>query len=175
VAALLHADLARQRRDPERAITFAQKAQASLTDADQALHAMVGWQLAMADWMRGRPAPAERILAEIVTEPYLLSFRPWYDLGHVQQTQGRLGAAADMLSSVGYSGRGWRWPRAGPPTPPAGCGSAGWGSTTSSATSKSGSTWCWPGCCWPSNALLRHCGCWRGCTPWRQRRGGWAA
>jgi LuxR family maltose regulon positive regulatory protein len=120
VTALLHADLARQRRDPERAITFAQKAQASLTDADQALHAMVGWQLAMADWMRGRPAQAERILAEIATEPYLLSFRPWYDLGHVQQTQGRLGAAlATFGRAVEVASEG------GQPLPLAGMGHVG--------------------------------------------------
>jgi LuxR family transcriptional regulator, maltose regulon positive regulatory protein len=92
-AVLLHAELARQRGDPERQAKFARQALASLTQKDHALQPIFRWELAIAEWMHGRSAQAERILAEVVTDRYLLSLRPWYDLGHVQQTQGRLGTA----------------------------------------------------------------------------------
>jgi LuxR family transcriptional regulator, maltose regulon positive regulatory protein len=118
--AQLRAELARQHRDPERAASFARRSLASLDEADRTSRLMVGWQLAMADWMRGRPAEAERALNEVVGDRYLLSVRPWYDLGHVQQTQGRLGAAlASFAHAVEVASE------AGHPLPLAGMGHAG--------------------------------------------------
>jgi LuxR family transcriptional regulator, maltose regulon positive regulatory protein len=96
--AQLRGELARQRRDPDRTTAFARRSLASLTEADRTSRVMVGWQLAMADWMRGQAAKAEHALAEIVADPFLLSVRPWYDLGRVQQAQGRLG---DALATFG--------------------------------------------------------------------------
>jgi tetratricopeptide (TPR) repeat protein len=56
------------------------------------------YHLAMADWLGGRVAEAERGLAEVVAErnaadERYLAVRACHDLGHVQQAQGRLGAA----------------------------------------------------------------------------------
>jgi LuxR family maltose regulon positive regulatory protein len=120
VIALLRAELARQRGDPEQAAALAHEVLASLTETDRALHAMVRWALAMADWMCGRPAQAEQTLAEVVTDRFLLSVRPWYDLGHVQQTQGRLGAA---LATFGHTVEVAS--EAGQPLPLAGLGHVG--------------------------------------------------
>jgi LuxR family maltose regulon positive regulatory protein len=116
----LHADLARQRGDLERAAAFAKRSLASLSEDDQALHAVVRWQLAMVDWMRGRPDKAEPVLTEIVTNPFLQSPRPWYDLGRVQQVQGRLGAALQVFGrAVEAASEG------GHPLPLAGIGHVG--------------------------------------------------
>jgi ATP/maltotriose-dependent transcriptional regulator MalT len=91
--AQLRGELARQRGDPERATAFIRQSLAALTEGDRASHALAQWGLAMADWQRGRLPQAERRLSGIVADPYLASLRPWYDLGHVQQAQGRLAAA----------------------------------------------------------------------------------
>jgi len=50
--AQLHAELARQHGDPERAVACIRQVMASLTEADRALHALARWQLAMAERLR---------------------------------------------------------------------------------------------------------------------------
>jgi ATP/maltotriose-dependent transcriptional regulator MalT len=96
--AFLRADLARLRGDPEGAVAFDQQAQAQLGEEDWLLGSQVAWNLAAADWLRGRPGQAEPALAEVVAarraagEGYL-AMRVGYDLGQVQRAQGRLGAA----------------------------------------------------------------------------------
>jgi ATP/maltotriose-dependent transcriptional regulator MalT len=118
--AQLRAELARQHGDPQRAATYTRQAMASLTEADRALHALARWQLAMADWMRGRLPQAERILVEVVTDRFLLSVRPWYDLGQIQQTRGHLG---DTLRTFGRTVE--IASEGGQPLPLAGMGHAG--------------------------------------------------
>jgi LuxR family maltose regulon positive regulatory protein len=107
--ALFRADLARQRGDPDRATAFARQALAQLTDDDRALRSMLTWHLAVADWQRGRVAQAERALAAVAAERLLASVRARYDLGQVQQAQGRLGAALatyrEMLGITSEAGR----------------------------------------------------------------------
>jgi LuxR family transcriptional regulator, maltose regulon positive regulatory protein len=98
--ALFRADYARLRGDYDSAFGFAQQALGSLTPADGFTHAMVRWQLSMANWMRGWVAEAERMLVEVASDPYLQSIRPWYELGRVQQAQGRLSAA---LATFGHA------------------------------------------------------------------------
>src|SRR5215213_1969424 len=56
------------------------------------------YHLAVADWLGGRLEAAERALAEVVAERLAageryLAVRAGWDLGHLQQAQGRLGAA----------------------------------------------------------------------------------
>jgi LuxR family transcriptional regulator, maltose regulon positive regulatory protein len=74
----------------------------------------VRWNLAVADWLRGRLGEAEQALAEVVTERRAagegyLAMRVCYDLGQVQRTQGRLGAALatyqQALEVAGEAGR----------------------------------------------------------------------
>jgi len=94
--AFLHAELARLRSDATRAVSCDQRAMTHLGEEDWLLRSQVAWNLAVADWLCGRPKEAEHALAEVVAErdrrePYIL--RPSYDLGQVRQAQGRLGAA----------------------------------------------------------------------------------
>jgi LuxR family transcriptional regulator, maltose regulon positive regulatory protein len=98
VLAVSHADLARLRGDPEREAAFAGQALAQLTDQDRLLGTFVRYHLGMADWLGGRLSNAERTLAEVVAEragagERYLAVRAGYDLGQVQQAQGRLDAA----------------------------------------------------------------------------------
>ncbi len=96
--AIARAGLARQRGDPEREYTFAQAALGQLTEQDELLRTVARYQVAFADWLSGRLAPAERALAEmfggrVVARRPDLALRAAFDLGGVQQAQGRLGAA----------------------------------------------------------------------------------
>jgi LuxR family transcriptional regulator, maltose regulon positive regulatory protein len=99
VTAVGRADLARLRGDPEREAAFARQALAHLTEQDgMQLGAFARYHLAMADWLGGRLDEAERGLAEVVADraaagERYLAVRAGWDLGHVQQAQGRLGAA----------------------------------------------------------------------------------
>lgn len=118
--AQLRAELARQHGDPELAVACVRQAMASLTEADRALQVLARWQLAMADSMRGRLPQAERMLAEVVNNRFLLSLRPWYDLGRIQQTRGQLGDALRTFGrAVELASEGGR------PLPLAGMGHAG--------------------------------------------------
>ena len=96
--AFLRAELARLRGDAERAVACDQQALAHLGEGDWLLRSMVAWNLAVAEWLRGRLEPAEHALAEVVAERQAagegyLAMRVCYDLGQVQRAQGRLDAA----------------------------------------------------------------------------------
>jgi len=96
--AFLHAELARLRGDAARAVSCDRQAMAHLSAEDWLLRSQVAWNLAVADWLRGRLTEAERALAEVVAERAAIAesyfiLRASYDLGQVQRAQGRLGAA----------------------------------------------------------------------------------
>jgi LuxR family maltose regulon positive regulatory protein len=96
--AFLRAELARLRGDAARAVSCDQRAMAHLGEEDWLLRSMVAWNLAVADWLRGRLKEAEHALAEVVAEraataESYFTVRAGYDLGQVQRAQGRLGAA----------------------------------------------------------------------------------
>jgi LuxR family transcriptional regulator, maltose regulon positive regulatory protein len=98
VLAVGHADLARLRGDAEGEAAFARAVLARLTDQDRLLGSFARYHLAMADWLGGRLREAERTLAQVVAERVAageryLAVRAGYDLGHLQQGQGRLGTA----------------------------------------------------------------------------------
>ncbi len=96
--AFLRADVARLRGDPVAAVAFDRQALTHLGERDWLLGSHVAWNLAVADWMSGRPRQAEQGLAEVVAvrraagEGYL-AMRVAYDLGQVQRARGRLAAA----------------------------------------------------------------------------------
>ena len=98
VTAVGRADLARLRGDPECEAAFARQALAHLTEQDgMQLGSFARYHLAVADWLGGRLEAAERTLAEVVADrsaagERYLAVRAGYDLGHIQQAQGRLGA-----------------------------------------------------------------------------------
>ena len=112
--AFLRAELARLRGDATRAVACDEQALTHLGDSDWLLRSQVAWNLAVADWLRGRVARAEPALAEVVAarraagEGYL-AMRVGYDLGQVQRAQGRLSAALGSfrrgLESAGETGR----------------------------------------------------------------------
>jgi LuxR family transcriptional regulator, maltose regulon positive regulatory protein len=120
------AELARLRGDPEREAAFARQALARLTDEDRLLATFVPYHLAVADWMAGRLAEAEVGLAEVVAkrsaggERHLaVVVSDAYDLGHVQQAQGKLTAALDTYQ------RGLELAAGPPPLPSAGMAKVG--------------------------------------------------
>jgi LuxR family transcriptional regulator, maltose regulon positive regulatory protein len=92
------AEAARLRGQPERAARFGRDARSRLTPEDELLGSFVRYHLACAEWLGGRLDRAERGLAEVVAERQAageryLAVRASYDLGLVQQAQGRLRAA----------------------------------------------------------------------------------
>ncbi len=96
--ALCRADLARARGDPAREVAFANAALAQVGDEDDVLRAMVGYHVAETDWLAGKLVDAERAMSAILAEwatsdEWLVLLRVGFDLGAVQQAQGRLGAA----------------------------------------------------------------------------------
>jgi LuxR family maltose regulon positive regulatory protein len=100
--AFLRAQLAWLRGDAARTVDCDQEALAHLGGEDSLLHSLVAWNLAQADWLRGRLAQAEHSLAEVAAERRAageghLVMRILCDLGQVQRAQGRLGAALDTF------------------------------------------------------------------------------
>ena len=96
--AFLRADVARLRGDAACAVDFDRQALAQLDDGDWLLGTHVRWNLAVANWMRGRVGQAEHDLAEVAAERRAAgegypAMRVCYDLGQVQRAQGRMEAA----------------------------------------------------------------------------------
>ena len=69
----------------------------------------------------------------------------------------------ERLTQRRHRRHGWRWPRDGPPTPPAGPGTAGWKAAMRSATRGSASISSWPGCWSPNRAPIGRWRCWSAC------------
>jgi LuxR family maltose regulon positive regulatory protein len=96
--ALLRASLAALRGDAGLAADLARQAQAYLAEGERGPLISLHWNMAMADWMRGRLADAERAFASIVSEgreagePHLM-LTAGAVLGRIQRAQGSLGAA----------------------------------------------------------------------------------
>ena len=86
------------RGDAEGMAAFASHALAELGEGEPMLDLVIRWNLALADWLRGRLAEAERGFAagiagsRAVGQPTLTAYGG-YQLGQVQRAQGRLDAA----------------------------------------------------------------------------------
>jgi LuxR family transcriptional regulator, maltose regulon positive regulatory protein len=96
--ALLRASLAVSRGDAERGIELVHQAQAQLAEHDHGPRLSCRWNLATADWTRGRLAEAEHAFAELVADGRAagathMAVSAGSTLGQVQQAQGRLDAA----------------------------------------------------------------------------------
>ena len=139
--AFLRAELARFRGDAERAVAFDRQALSHLGEGDWLLRSQVRWNLAGADWLRGRLARAEHALAEVVAERRaagegFMAMLVGYDLGQVQRAQGA-------------------WARRWPAT------SGGWSLPARPATSRrmpAWRTWAWPRCCTNATSLTAPAG-----------------
>jgi LuxR family maltose regulon positive regulatory protein len=97
--AVLRAELARLRGEPNRTIELARQALAGLPERRHILRSLAAWNLARGYWLAGELAEAEPALADIVAErlavgEYYLALIASWDLGRVQAAQGRLCAAA---------------------------------------------------------------------------------
>jgi LuxR family transcriptional regulator, maltose regulon positive regulatory protein len=115
--AFLRAVLARLRGDPALASDYNRQALAQLGEDDWLMRHLVRWNQAVADWLGGRPGPAERGLTEALAElraagqffAGFLAMRVCYDLGQVQRAQGNLDAALatyrQALEEAGESGQ----------------------------------------------------------------------
>ncbi len=96
--ALLRASVAMLRGDAERTTELVGWAQSHLAEDERGPLISVRWNLAQADWMRGRLSEAERAFAGIVAagreagEPHL-TLTAGSVLGRIQRAQGRLEAA----------------------------------------------------------------------------------
>jgi LuxR family maltose regulon positive regulatory protein len=103
--ALCHSYLAYLRGDAEATAALASQALAELRGDGQTLDYVIRWNLAMADWLRGRLTEAERALVRRVAwwrAAGLLAVAAWggYELSQVQLAQGRLDAAARTCQQV---------------------------------------------------------------------------
>jgi LuxR family transcriptional regulator, maltose regulon positive regulatory protein len=96
--ALLRAELASARGDPERTAKFARSARSQLADEERGPRLWVRWLELLADWMSGHMEKAESGFAQILTEarttadPHPLTLS-CHTLGWVQQDRGELDAA----------------------------------------------------------------------------------
>jgi LuxR family maltose regulon positive regulatory protein len=96
--AVLRAELARLRGEPNRTIELARQALAGLPAGRHILRSLAAWNLARGHWLAGELAQAERALVDIVAErlavgEHYLALIACWDLGRVQAAQGRLRAA----------------------------------------------------------------------------------
>jgi LuxR family maltose regulon positive regulatory protein len=96
--ALQRATLAHLQGDPERTRAFARRAQAELGEGEGVLASLTGWYLAVADWLAGRLAEAERAFGAngdgwLAAGQQTLAAWGSYYLGQVRVARGRLGAA----------------------------------------------------------------------------------
>src|SRR6266536_3588235 len=96
--ALYRAYVAALRGDADRAITLGQRALAQLGKGEGMLDSTIRGYLAMAEWLRGRLAEAERAFASIIAQwrgagERFVAVRVCELLGLVQRAQGRLDAA----------------------------------------------------------------------------------
>ena len=96
--ALCGASLAELRGDADGTAAFASQALAKTGEGESMLDSTARWLLAMAEWLRGRVAEAERAFAASITgwraagERYSAAFS-CHHLGQVQRAQGRLDAS----------------------------------------------------------------------------------
>jgi LuxR family transcriptional regulator, maltose regulon positive regulatory protein len=103
--ALTRAMLAELAGDADGAFRFASRALAELGDDAPVLDALIRGHLGIAEWLRGRLQPAERVLTDVVAhcraagEPSLAAWGS-YLLGQVQRARGRLDAALDTYRQV---------------------------------------------------------------------------
>lgn len=92
------ADLARLRGESQREGELARQALTHVTDEDRMLGSIARYHVAVSDWLGGELGKAERALVAVVAERTAsgdrhMVLRARYDLGNVQQAQGRLGSA----------------------------------------------------------------------------------
>ena len=107
--ALHRSYLAQLRGDAEGTAAFASTVLAELGEGERLLGSLAQWNLAVAEWLRGRPAEAGRALMSGITgwraagQPTLTAYGG-YQLGQVQRAQGHLDATVQTcLRALDFS------------------------------------------------------------------------
>src|SRR5262245_37045983 len=124
--ALFRAWVAEIHGDAEATAAFASRALAGIGDGEQMLEFVTRGHLAVAEWLRGQPAVAERTLASgiagwrAVRQPTLIAWAG-HHLGEVQRARGRLDAALRTYQQTLETNA----PRGQPTGPAAGVGYVG--------------------------------------------------
>lgn len=100
MTAVARAFVANMRGEPDRTIEFASRALAELGQDEWMLDSIARLHLAVADWMRGNSAEAERVIATTIERRLAPGARDYaaswcYYLAQVQMALGRLDRAAD--------------------------------------------------------------------------------
>ena len=121
--ALGRASLAQLRGDADGTAAFASQALAKTGEGESMLDSTARWLLAVAEWLRGRVAEAERAFAASITgwraagERYSAAYG-CHHLGQVQRAQGRLDAALgtyqqalEITAAPGQAGYACGWDR----------------------------------------------------------------
>ena len=126
--ALCRSYVAYLRGDAEGMAAFASHALAELREGESMLDLVIRWNLALAEWLRGRLAEAEHAFVagiagwRAVGQPTLTAYGG-YQLGQVQRAQGRLDAALGTYrQALEVTAR-----PCGPPLPAAGAAFVGLG------------------------------------------------
>src|SRR5262249_30935470 len=107
--AVLRAGLARMRGDAARAVACDHQALEHLGEEDRLLRTEVAWNLAAADWLRGRLGPAERGLAQVVAEQRAAGSATWR-CGWATSSAGSSAPKAVWARRCGPTSRSWRSP-----------------------------------------------------------------
>ena len=107
--ALGRAYLAESRVDTAGMARFASQALAKLGEGEQMLDSVTRLQLAVADWLHGQPAAAERALLPLIARwraagQRSFALRGCFFLGLAQRAQGKLDAAARTYRQLAESG-----------------------------------------------------------------------
>ena len=97
--------LAQLRGDAEGTAAFAAQALAAIGDGERLLDSVARWQLAIAAWLGGRLAEAERALADGIAgwhaaDLLAVAASGGYELGQVQRARGRLDAAVQTCQQA---------------------------------------------------------------------------
>ena len=103
--ALHRSYLAQLRGDAESTAAFAQRVLAELGGGERLVESLAQWNLAVAEWLRGRPTQAARAFASSIDAWRTVGQRTLaayggYQLGQVQQAQGRLDAAVQTCEQA---------------------------------------------------------------------------
>ena len=97
--------LAQLRGDAEGTAAFAAQALAAIAEGERLLDSVARWQLAIAEWLGGRLAEAERALVDGIAgwhaaDLLAVAASGGYELGQVQRARGRLDAAVQTCQQA---------------------------------------------------------------------------
>src|SRR5439155_1227643 len=146
--------LAQLRLDGPGTAEFAAQGMAEISDGEWILRSVAQGQLAVADWLGGRLAGAERAFTEGIAG------RRAAGLAAMGEAVRAAPAPRGWSIPSRRSGRGCSWPRATWAGRHVGRKRLASAWTVSRSSPGSPDSWCWPGSCWRRAAPVRRSSCW---------------